>query len=276
MLYDDKDELLSEIAAGEDTLLEFKEVVFRGDQVRFASEEVKAAKVIAEVFVSMANTEGGLVVFGVNKLGHVIGIDAVKRDKLEQFVVQCALDHCVPQIEPALDWVFLPGVEGAGRLCLKIYIPRARYYVHQTSDGRFLKRVGSHRKPIPPEQLGRMLASQQLLLPFEERQVFGAGLEVLNRDRFERYHRERFERPLSPRPGSPTSGCWRTSSLPCMKRIALGGPATSVCCCSRISPRLISRGLTWTWPSMITTSPMVIQLIRSALPARFRTRSKAC
>ncbi|WP_058557686.1 ATP-binding protein [Thiohalocapsa sp. ML1] len=197
MLYDDKDELLSEIAAGEDTLLEFKEVVFKGDQVRFASEEGRASKVIAEVLVSMANTEGGLVVFGVNKLGDVVGIDPAKRDKLEQFVVQCALDHCVPQIEPALDWVHLPGADGARRLCLKAYIPRARFYVHQTSDGRFLKRVSSHRKPIPPEQLGRMLASRQLLLPFEERPVFGAGLEVLSRDRFDRYHRDRFDRALS-------------------------------------------------------------------------------
>ncbi len=67
MLYDDKNELHQEIAAGEDTLLEFKEVVFKGDQVRFAAEEGKASKVIAEVFASMANTEGGLVIFGVNK-----------------------------------------------------------------------------------------------------------------------------------------------------------------------------------------------------------------
>ena len=70
-MYEDMNELLSEIAAGEDTLLEFKEVVFRGDQPRFASEEGKATKVIAEVFVSMANTEGGVVLFGVNKLSNL-------------------------------------------------------------------------------------------------------------------------------------------------------------------------------------------------------------
>jgi predicted HTH transcriptional regulator len=197
MLYDDKDELIDEITAGEDTLIEFKEVVFKGDQIRFAREEGRAGKVIAEVFVSMANTEGGLIVFGVNKQGEVVGVDAAKRDKLEQFVVQCALDHCVPQIEPVLDWIHLPGADGAGRLCLKVYIPPARFYVHQTSDGRFLKRIGSHRKPIPPEQLGRLLASRQLSLPFEERPVFGAGLDALTRSRFERYHRERFGTALS-------------------------------------------------------------------------------
>jgi ATP-dependent DNA helicase RecG len=158
MLYDDKRELMQKIAAGEDTLLEFKEVVFKGDQVRFASEEGKASKVIAEVFVSMANTEGGLVIFGVNKHHEIIGIDPDKRNVLEQFVVNCGLQSCEPQLEPRLDWVLLSNSESVERLCLKVYVPRARFYVHQTTDGRFLKRVGNHRARISAEQLGRLLA----------------------------------------------------------------------------------------------------------------------
>jgi len=75
VIYDDKAELLAEIAAGEDTLLELKEVVFKGDQVRFAGEAGRAPKVIAEVFVSMANTEGGLVVFGVSDDASIPGIE---------------------------------------------------------------------------------------------------------------------------------------------------------------------------------------------------------
>ena len=197
MIYDDKAELLAEIAAGEDTLLELKEVVFKGDQVRFAGESGRAPKAIAEVFVSMANTEGGLVVFGVEDRGEIVGVDPAKRDKLEQFVIQCALDHCMPPIEPALDWVMLPGADGANRLCLKVSVPRARFYVHQTSDGRFLKRVGSHRTPIPAEQLGRLLASRQLVLPFEERPVLAADLTALNRTRFESYHERRFGHRLA-------------------------------------------------------------------------------
>ena len=86
-MYEDRSELLSEIAALEDTYLEFKEVVFKGNQVRFADEEGRAAKVIAEVFMSMANTEGGVILFGVNKFGKIKGIDEDKRDLLEQFVV---------------------------------------------------------------------------------------------------------------------------------------------------------------------------------------------
>ena len=53
--------------------------------------------------------------------------------------------------------VFGSDENGDMRLCLKVFIPKYRDYVRQTSDGRFLKRVGSHRHSIPPEQLGRLL-----------------------------------------------------------------------------------------------------------------------
>ena len=41
------------------------------------------------------------------------------------------------------------------------------------------------------------MASRQLALPFEERPVFGAGLEALSRSWLERYHSERFGLSLS-------------------------------------------------------------------------------
>lgn len=196
-MYYDVSELLREVAAGEDTCLEFKEVKFQGDKVRFASEEGKAAATIAEVFVSLANTEGGVVLFGVNKDGRIVGIEPEKKDLLEQFVVNCALNNCVPEIDPRLDWLLLPDAAGTERLCLKIEIKKARFYVHQTTDGRFLKRVGSHRHIIPAEQLGRLLAQRRLLIPFEERPSYSARLDDLNVGRFEAYYRTRFGKTLA-------------------------------------------------------------------------------
>ncbi len=194
-MYDDVSILLSEIAAGEDTLLEFKEVVFKGNQVRFASdEEGKAQIVIAEVFISMANTEGGVILFGVNRNGEIIGVDENKRDLLEQFVINLALQNCKPPaaLEPVLDWIMLPDKTNQQRLCLKVTIPKSRFYVHYTSDGRYLKRVGSHRTPIPAEQLGRLLAVKSLLISFEERPVLGTSTEVLDLSRFRAYYQQRF------------------------------------------------------------------------------------
>jgi ATP-dependent DNA helicase RecG len=184
---------LAEIVAGEDTYLELKEVVFKGNQIRIG-DAGRAAPEIAEVLCSMANTQGGVVVFGIRKDGLIVGIPREKRDILEQFVVNAGLHNCKPVIEPILNWLQLPDESGAPRLCLKVDIPKSRFYVHQTTDGRFLKRVGSHRHPIPAEQLGRLLAVRNLLIPFEERPALGSALAQIDRSRVEAYYQRRFQK----------------------------------------------------------------------------------
>ena len=62
-MYDSRDELVREIHAGEDTYLDFKEVVFKGNQVQFAGEPERAPEALAKVFTCFANTEGGVVVW---------------------------------------------------------------------------------------------------------------------------------------------------------------------------------------------------------------------
>lgn len=192
-MYEDIQVLMSEITAGEDTFLELKEVVFRGNQI-LIGDAGRAAPEIAEIFCSIANTEGGVVVFGVRKDGAVVGIPPEKKDILEQFVVNIGLNNCKPLIEPILNWMQLPDENQTLKLCLKVDIPKSRYYVHQTSDGRFLKRVGSHRHPIPPEQLGRLLTARNLLISFEERPALGTSLDMIDAGRVDSYYQNRFKR----------------------------------------------------------------------------------
>jgi ATP-dependent DNA helicase RecG len=195
-MYDDIQTLLSEISAGEDAHLELKEVVFRGNQI-LIGDAGRAAPEVAEVFCSIANTEGGVIVFGVRKDGVIVGIPREKKEILEQFVVNVGLNNCKPLIEPVLDWLQLPDEAQSMHLCLKVYIPKSLYYVHHTADGRYLKRVVSHRHPIPPEQLGRLLAARNLMMPFEERRSFGTDIQILDRSRVEGYYQNRFKRSFS-------------------------------------------------------------------------------
>lgn len=194
-MYDDIETLLAEIAAGEDTYLELKEAIFKGNQIRIG-DKGRAAPEIAEVLCSITNTEGGIIVFGVRKDRVIVGVPRDKKDLLEQFVINVALNNCKPQIDPVLNWIQLPDDEGSLKLCLKIDIPKSRFYVHQTTDGRFLKRVGSHRHPIPAEQLGRLLAARNLLIPFEERPAFGTNIGMIDRSRIDAYYQRRFKRPF--------------------------------------------------------------------------------
>ena len=184
--------LLASIQAGEDTELELKEVVFRGNRIAFAREESHAGARLAEVFVSMANTKGGTVVMGIRDTDRTpVGIDPGRRGLLEQFVINAATVNCVPMIVPALNWEYLPGADDVPALCLVIEIPPS-FDVHQTSDGRFLHRIGSHRRLIPAERLARLLSARRLTNPIEERPVFGSALDDLDNVRLAMYFRNRF------------------------------------------------------------------------------------
>ena len=200
----DTQALMSSIRAGEDTELELKEVVFRGDRIAFGSETGRAASKLADVFVSMANTRGGTLVMGVRDADRaVVGVDPRKRDLLEQFVVNVATTNCNPLIVPALNWEHLPGEGDEPKLCLIIDVPVSRFDVHQTGDGRFLQRIGSHRHLIPAERLARLLSARRMTDPIEERPVFGSRLDDLHELRLETYFRKRF--PEWTRPGDWTS-----------------------------------------------------------------------
>ena len=190
----DTQALLSSIRAGEDTELELKEIVFRGDRIAFGSDPGRASSKLAEVFVSMANTRGGTLVMGVRDADRaVVGVDPLKRDLLEQLVVNVATTNCNPMIVPALDWAYLPGEGGEPRLCLVIDVPASPFDVHQTGDGRFLQRIGSHRHLIPAERLARMFSARSLASPVEERPVVGSSLDALDVLLLKKYFRSRFD-----------------------------------------------------------------------------------
>ena len=185
--------LLDSIRAGEDSELELKEVLFLGHRVSFGSGEGRAAPRLAEVFVSMANTNGGRVVLGVRDSDRLpVGIEPDRRELVEQLVVNAATENCVPMIVPVLNWEYLPGAEETRALCLIVEIPRSLHELHQTSDGRFLQRIGSHRRLIPAERLARMLSARRMSNPIEERPVFGSTLADLHELRLEHYFRDRF------------------------------------------------------------------------------------
>ena len=184
--------LMASIRAGEDTTLELKEVAFRGRRMLLGGDGVPPAARLAEVFASMANTEGGTLVLGVRDGGVPTGIESDKRDLVEQLVINAATENCQPMVVPRLDWEFLPREDGSSRLCLIIGIHASTYDVHQTADGRYLQRIGSHRRPIPGPQLARLLSSRRLAEPVEERPVINASLDDLDGLRLRRHFLRRF------------------------------------------------------------------------------------
>jgi predicted HTH transcriptional regulator len=190
-MYDAMSELLSEIAAGEDIYLELKEVIFKGNQIRFGGADTKATEFIARRLCCFANTEGGVLVLGVNKHREIVGVTPDKMDLLEQWVVNVSQDNCEPPVYIIPDRRLLPNAEGMALLCLKVDVPKSPY-VHHTSGGRWMSRVGSHCRDLRADQLARLLERRQIGQPFEERPISSAALEALDTDLFEAYCQRRF------------------------------------------------------------------------------------
>lgn len=190
-MYDSTAELMAEIAAGEDTYLELKEVVFRGNQPRFADAKTRATEFIAQRLCCLANTEGGVIVFGINKRQEVVGVAPDKMDLLEQWVVNISQNNCEPPVYIIPDRRLLPNAEGTELLCLKVDVPKSPY-VHRTSGGRWMTRIGSHCRDLRPDQLARLLERRQMGKPFEERTVPTVDLSALDMNLFEDYCQRRF------------------------------------------------------------------------------------
>ena len=99
--------LMASIHAGEDTELELKELVFKGNRISLGGSEARPAR-LAQVLVSMANTSGGHIVLGVRDGDRKpVGIDPGKRELVEGLVVNAASQNCIPMILPRLDCLAL-------------------------------------------------------------------------------------------------------------------------------------------------------------------------
>ena len=189
----DRERLLASIRAGEDSELELAEVVFRGGRVAFGGGKGRAASELAEVFVSMANTRGGLVVLGARDSDRaVVGIQPDRRGAVERFVAKVAAERCEPTIVPGLDWEHLPGEDGTARLVLLVRIPRSSREVHRTNEGRYLERIGTHRRLVSPDRLSRLLIGRGLAAPVEVWPARESRLDQLDRGRLVEYFRGRF------------------------------------------------------------------------------------
>ena len=152
-MYDTPDELLQEILAGEDSLLDWKEVVVRGPEIRFVSkpgsEGGRAAMELAKDLTCFANSEGGVIVYGVRKDGERLGMPAEGIDKLQQFIVNEAQNYIEPPLGHLLvfDRVRLPDSTGEPRLCLKLEIKKALLSVHAPKGRRPYWRIADQCQP---------------------------------------------------------------------------------------------------------------------------------
>lgn len=201
-MYDSPEQLLAEILAGEDSHLDLKQVFFEGRQLRFAGGGAdargRASQELAKDLSCFANTEGGVIVFGVSDDGERVGLADEQLGLLQDFILNVAQNNVEPPLGHLLilDRLWLPDSGGTPRLCLKLEIKRALYNVHAPLGRRPYWRIADRCHEMTLEQQARAFERRGLMSAFEERPVFPAPADALEMDRFRDYYRQRYGHDL--------------------------------------------------------------------------------
>src|SRR5256885_2152540 len=130
-------ELLRMIRGGEDTFLELK--------VKLSNPEK-----IAQEIVALANTGGGVMVFGVNDQLRIEGVD--DPEGVQEELVRICREDIEPSLVPFVDRIAFDN--GRRVVALDIEGKRRPY---RTRDGRFYLRIGSEKREASREEISTLL-----------------------------------------------------------------------------------------------------------------------
>ena len=175
--------MLEKIRLGEDNFLELKEVRFADDKIRGPSQDT-----LADEIAAFANSRGGVILLGVHdKTRKILGIPFERLDAVESLVRQASEDSLKPPGDLIIERMSLPSDNGDEKPIVRIEVPSS-LFIHQ-SPGGYFHRVGSSKRTIPPDQLGRLFQhrSQARLIRFDETPVSLATLCDLNEALWQRF-----------------------------------------------------------------------------------------
>ena len=171
------EELINRIRLGEDSTLEFKRVLTAGDKVRRPARDD-----VANELGAMANSWGGLLVFGVDdKSRDVVGVPRDRLGTVETWIREICNDALDPPISPLIGAVELPGSDGSRVAVVCVELERG-LFVHR-SPGGFYTRTGSSKRRMSSELLGRLYQarSQSRMIRFDESPVPKATVDDMDR-----------------------------------------------------------------------------------------------
>jgi ATP-dependent DNA helicase RecG len=162
-------ELIEKIILGEDATIEFK-------------REMPHRSSLADEIAAFANTEGGVILIGVDDNSDIVGLELQQLNQVEKTVVEI----CEDSIEPSVP-IFTEKLRLDDKNILKIEVPRS-LFVHKTPNGYFT-RQGSSKREIPTDQLARLLQSrsQARIITFDEQLVPNTHKKTLREPLYQRF-----------------------------------------------------------------------------------------
>ena len=186
-----KEELLNIVRKGENKRVEFKQAIGRPER-------------IAEEIVAFANLEGGLILFGVDDSGTVIGFDTPSATQPkglipsnamrglsgdEEFLINVARNNCEPSLLVEVDEI---DVDGKSVLILSIPIGQDKPY-RVKHNSKYFIRVGSTKREATREEQFRLFQASDFL-KYDFFPISFTAIDDINLDKVRSFFSRIYER----------------------------------------------------------------------------------
>jgi ATP-dependent DNA helicase RecG len=160
---------------------------------------------IAAALVAFANTEGGLLLFGVADSGEIVGVSQPNR--LIQRIDQIAYNNCEPPITVVQETV--PTADGT---VVVVHVPKGDLRPYRTVRGDFFVRSSSGRRRASRQELLRLFQEVESL-HYDETPVAKASLIDLDTPAFQRFFERAYGYTLPDEQLTPTMQNMRLIAL---------------------------------------------------------------
>ena len=182
----DASALLAQLALGEDSRIEFKQVFFSGLRVREPHRDR-----LANELVAFGNSSGGALIFSVTDDGDVCPLSRAEMDALETFVTEICSDSIDPPLPFLTRRLALPE-----RNPVLIVEVESSVQVHR-SPGGYYGRLGSSARQLAPGALRRLFQRRggSGEVGPDETTVAGTGLPTLDKTLTDRFVSSRTAQP---------------------------------------------------------------------------------
>ena len=170
MTYTD-DDIKRQLRLGEDSQWEFKQIEFSGDRPRSPSRDDWADEIAA-----FANSNGGVLLYGVTDAGELQGMSREQMNVLERTIVEL----CTQSIKPPLFDVAITRHELEGKALLSVSV--AKGAAQHDSPGGSFRRVGSSKRQMGSDERMRLAQQrgQARFRWFDEQPVPQTGFRTLD------------------------------------------------------------------------------------------------
>lgn len=163
---------------------ELKEIISNGENsyIEFKEEGIRA-KDLAEEIVAFANSEGGMILIGINDYGNIVG---VTDPLIEEKIMNVCRNNCIPNIIPTFQSIIWEG-----KTIAIISISKGVNKPYFTTDHKYYIRVGTTKRIASREELLRLFEANGALhfdiSPVEDTSIKDLNLDVI-RDYFLEYN----------------------------------------------------------------------------------------